>query len=102
MKFFTDLGKQGQQLTDKVIAAAVTQLISSMKYASQKIAEADEELPEGAILRVSASAVLVELSLEVPVKEIIDGQDISGRPNEVVREEILAPDDADDSGTSES
>ena len=70
--FLSKLGISGQQLADKAVAAAVSQIISTMKYASAKIAEADEDLPEGTILRVSASAVLVELSLEVPVKEIVE------------------------------
>ena len=62
---------QSQNLTGKALGVAVSQVISALRYASQKIVEADEDLPEGTILRVSANALLVELSLEVPVKEII-------------------------------
>lgn len=91
-----------QQLTDKGIGSAVSMLLSTMKYASQKIAEADEDVPEGTILRVSASALLVELSLEVPVKEIVNGQNSPRGSDEVVREPLLAPNDADDPSPSES
>jgi hypothetical protein len=97
------LGLSGQQIADKAIAAAVSQLISTMKYASQKIAEADEDLPDETILRVTASAVLVELALEVPVKEIVkNGQNSTRGSDEVVREEVQPPIDADDPGSSES
>ena len=65
----------GHSMTDKAVSSAVANLLSTMKYASQKIREADEDLPEGTMLRVSASAVIVELSLEVPVKEIRNGNE---------------------------
>ena len=100
--FLSKLGISGQQLADKAIAAAVSQLISTMKYASQKIAEAEEDLPDNTILRVSASAVLVELALEVPVKELVNGQNRTRGSDEMVREEILAPTNADDTSSGES
>lgn len=101
--FLKKLGMSGQHVADKAIAAAVSQLISTMKYASQKIAEADADLPEGTILRVTASAVLVELALEVPVKELVrNGQDGTRGSDEMVRETIFVPDDANDPGSGES
>ena len=60
----------GQSIAHSAVSSAVSQLMSTMKCAAQKIAEADDDLPEGTMLRVSASAILVELSLEVPVKSL--------------------------------
>ena len=113
MRFFTKLrdgvssmtsatAVASQGMADRAIASAVSQLLTTMNYASQKIAEADDDLPEGTMLRVSASALLVEISLEVPInKGLKDGQNSIGKQDEVVREEALVPDDAHDPYTSE-
>jgi len=109
----------GQVVSEAALNRAVSTLMTTMKYAAKKIRESDEEVPPGTKLVVSASALLVELSLEVPVVEILNephrdnecpdspegnqnGQDQPGRPDEVVREEVQSPTHADDSGSSES
>lgn len=58
------------RVADKAVEAAVAQVLSTMKYAAKRVQEADEDLPDGTLLRVSANAVLVEISLEIPVKSI--------------------------------
>lgn len=64
------LSDAGRKTSDRAIKAAVAQLITSMKYASQKVAEADEDLPPNTKLIVTADAMVVSLSLEVPVQDI--------------------------------
>jgi hypothetical protein len=91
----------GAVVSEAALNRAVNTLMSTMKYAAKKIRESDEEVPPGTKLVVSASAIVVELSLEVPVTEILnepgqdnecpdspegnqDGQDESRGPDEVV------------------
>lgn len=61
--------KTGAAISEKAIASAVNQLISTTNYACGKISESDATLPLDSKLTVTAEAGPISLSLEVPVPQ---------------------------------